>query len=176
MTPLEIVPFAPQHAAGVVDVILPIQQREFGIPISLDDQPDLRDVPGFYRRGAGNFWVAVADGRVVGTIALLDVGDGQGALRKMFVERAYRGAEHGVAARLLDVLVAWCHERGVRVVFLGTTEHFHAAHRFYEKHGFHEIDRDALPATFPVMRVDTKFYRRTLCIDPALPSFEKGSS
>jgi N-acetylglutamate synthase-like GNAT family acetyltransferase len=161
MSALEIVPFAAHHAAGVVDVILPIQQREFGIPIALDDQPDLRDVQGFYRYGAGNFWVAVADGRVVGTIALLDIGDGQGALRKMFVERAHRGAAQGVAARLLDVLVAWCHEHGVRVVFLGTTEHFHAAHRFYGKHGFSEIDRHALPARFPVMRVDTKFYERT---------------
>jgi hypothetical protein len=47
-------------------------------------------------------------------------------------------------------------------IFLGTTAKFLAAHRFYEKNGFHEIGRDELPAAFPVMTVDTKFYRRSL--------------
>jgi predicted N-acetyltransferase YhbS len=46
----------------------------------------------------------------------------------------------------------------VREVFLGTTARFLAAHRFYEKNGFREIARQALPHSFPVMSVDTKFY------------------
>jgi len=37
---IEFVPFVPQHADGVVAVILLIQQSEFEIPISLDAQPD----------------------------------------------------------------------------------------------------------------------------------------
>ena len=45
---IEIVPYTPQHADGVVAVILPIQQIEFEIPITLDAQPDLKDIPGFY--------------------------------------------------------------------------------------------------------------------------------
>lgn len=159
---MHVVPFVPRHAAGVVDVILPIQQVEFGVPITLDDQPDLRDIPGFYQRDGGNFWVALVGARVIGTIALLDIGGGRGALRKMFVARDHRGAASGVARRLLDVLVAWCRARDIREVYLGTTEHFRAAHRFYEKHGFVEVARAALPATFPVMTVDTKFYRRRL--------------
>ena len=47
-------------------------------------------------------------------------------------------------------------------MLLGTTDAFLAAHRFYEKHGFSRIDRDALPAAFPVMAVDTRFYRLAL--------------
>jgi N-acetylglutamate synthase-like GNAT family acetyltransferase len=154
----QIVPFAPEHAEGVVAVILPIQQAEFGIPITLDAQPDLEDIPGFYQRGDGNFWVALADGKVVGTLALLDIGSHQAALRKMFVASTHRGPEHGIAKALLETLLAWCRARGVREIYLGTTASFLAAHRFYEKNGFREIPRQALPPRFPVMTVDTKFY------------------
>ena len=159
---IEVVPFAPQHAAGVVAVILPIQQREFEIPITLDAQPDLRDIPGFYQRGCGNFWVAVEDGAVVGTLGMLDIGNGQAALRKMFVSATHRGPAHGTAKRLLDTLLDWCHAHAVREIHLGTTAKFLAAHRFYEKSGFREIPRAELPASFPVMVVDTKFYVRRL--------------
>ena len=96
-----IVAFEPAHAKGVVELILPIQQMEFGIPVSLNDQPDLQDIPGFYQRGYGNFWVALDNNEVVGSLALLDIGNGQAALRKMFVKSTHRGAEHGVARRLL---------------------------------------------------------------------------
>lgn len=159
---IEVVPFLPAHADGVVSLILPIQQSEFGIPVTLADQPDLLDIPGFYQRGAGNFWVALHQGQVVGSIALLDIGHHQAALRKMFVAPAWRGREHGVAASLLDTLVASGRAAQVREVWLGTTDKFLAAHRFYEKHGFRQVPREALPARFPVMAVDTRFYLRDL--------------
>jgi len=73
------------------------QREEFGLPIALADQPDLEDIPGFYRRGSGDFWVALVGGQAVGTIALLDIGNAQGALRKMLVKAAFRGPERGVA-------------------------------------------------------------------------------
>ena len=152
--------FAPADAEAVAAVILPIQQEEFGIPITLKAQPDLGDIRGFYRRGCGNFWVAEADGKVVGTIALLDIGNREAALRKMFVTAPFRGKAHGVAQRLLDELVAWAAERRVAAIWLGTTAQFLAAHRFYEKNGFVEISRSELPPAFPVMAVDTRFYRR----------------
>lgn len=159
---IEIAPFSPEHAAGVVAVILPIQQSEFAIPITLDAQPDLQDIPGFYQHGNGNFWVALHDQTVVGTVALLDIDNYQVALRKMFVTAGYRGREHGVAKRLLETVVAWSEARGLREIFLGTTAKFLAAHRFYEKNAFREVSRSKLPANFPIMLVDTKFYCRTI--------------
>jgi N-acetylglutamate synthase-like GNAT family acetyltransferase len=159
---IDVIPFAAEHQAGVVDVILPIQQSEFGIPITLEDQPDLRDIPAFYRRGSGNFWVALSGAQVVGTISLLDIGNAQAALRKMFVRPEYRGPDHQVARRLLETLIGWCQEKRIREVFLGTTAKFVAAHRFYEKWGFAEIPKADLPAAFPVMSVDTRFYVRSI--------------
>ena len=159
---IEVVPFSPQYERVVGALIVGIQSDEFGIPITLEDQPDLQDIPAFYQRGAGNFWVALSDGDVVGTVALLDIGEHQGALRKMFVHPGYRGREHGVSARLLDTLLEWCRARDVKEVFLGTTEKFLAAHRFYERNGFQPITPDELPPAFPKMALDTRFYRRVL--------------
>lgn len=159
---IEIQPFSAPHADGVVALILPIQQAEFGIPVTIADQPDLKNITGFYQHGNGNFWLALDGGTVVGTVALLDIGEQQVALRKMFVASSHRGAEHGVARRLLDTAMAWCASRSVRDVYLGTTAQFHAAHRFYEKNGFSEVARADLPQSFPVMKVDSKFYRRAM--------------
>ena len=159
---INVLPYAPEHAAGIVSVILPIQQLEFGVPITLEAQPDLKDIPGFYQTKAGNFWVATAGTEVVGTIGLLDIGYRQAALRKMFVAASHRGSEYGVAKRLLDELLSWSSKRDITEVFLGTTDKFLAAHRFYEKNGFSELNKTSLPEAFPAMAVDSKFYRRTL--------------
>jgi N-acetylglutamate synthase-like GNAT family acetyltransferase len=159
---VEILPFAPADAAGVQSLILSIQRQEFGVAITLDDQPDLQAIPAFYQCASGQFWVARTGGKVVGTIGLKDIGAGDGALRKMFVDAAWRGGEHRVAARLLETLLAWCASRRMRAVYLGTTEKFLAAHRFYEKHGFRQVDERNLPAAFPRMAVDTRFYVREI--------------
>jgi GNAT superfamily N-acetyltransferase len=154
--------YAAEHRDGIVALILPIQQAEFAIPITLDDQPDLLDIEGFYQRGKGNFWVALDGDMVVGTISLLDIGNGQGALRKMFVNADYRGKELGVSQRLLNTLFDWSREQDIAEVLLGTTAKYLAAHRFYEKNGFIEIRKGELPSSFPVLSVDTKFYKRLL--------------
>jgi N-acetylglutamate synthase-like GNAT family acetyltransferase len=159
---VEIRPFAPVHQAGVVALVVGIQQDEFGFSITYEQQPDLQNIPGFFRKGAGDFWVALVGERVVGTIALVDLGNGQGAVRKMFVDSAYRGRHAGVAQRLLTTLLDWARHHGIADVCLGTTDKFRAAHRFYEKNGFIQVASESLPQSFPRMNVDTRFYRLLL--------------
>jgi N-acetylglutamate synthase-like GNAT family acetyltransferase len=155
-------PFTPSDTADVVALILGIQRDEFGFSITAADQPDLHAIPEFYRDGRGEFWVAIAGDRIVGTIALKDIGADAGALRKMFVAADYRGAACGVAQALLDTLIGHAQRSGLRTIYLGTTEKFRAAHRFYEKNGFRQVGSDTLPTTFPRMNGDTRFYRLDL--------------
>jgi N-acetylglutamate synthase-like GNAT family acetyltransferase len=155
---IEVRAFSPEYKTQVAELIVSIQQQEFQIPITIKDQPDLGDIPNFYQKDNGNFWIALHDGKVVGTIALLDIGQHQAALRKMFVAPNYRGREIGAASKLLERLQDWARDKGLRRIYLGTTAQFLAAHRFYAKHGFTEIPQEALPPTFPLMAVDTKFY------------------
>jgi N-acetylglutamate synthase-like GNAT family acetyltransferase len=153
--------WTPADRADVVAFVLAIQRGEFGIEITAADQPDLADVHGAYQAGGGEFWVARADGVVVGTIAAIRIAEDAVALRKMFVASEHRGGS-GLAARLMDTLLAWAGEQGVRRVYLGTTAVMNAAHRFYEKHGFVLVDPGELPASFPRMAVDSRFYRLEL--------------
>jgi N-acetylglutamate synthase-like GNAT family acetyltransferase len=158
MSNILIAAFSDADQRGVLNVILPIQQQEFGIPITEVDQPDLTNVPQFYQTGIGGFWVARSNGEVVGTVGLKDIGAGQAALRKMFVAAPFRGRELGVASMLLDALLAHARVQAISEIFLGTTEKFLAAHRFYEKKGFKELQKAELPESFPIMAVDSKFY------------------
>jgi N-acetylglutamate synthase-like GNAT family acetyltransferase len=160
---IEVVSYSEALQSAILDLILTIQRVEFGFDIRADDQPDLLDIANFYQAGAGNFWVALCESEVVGTIALRDIGNKQGALRKMFVKATHRGKEHAVAARLLEQLVLSATAEHLRELYLGTTEKFVAAHRFYEKHGFNRVTPDELPKAFPRMSLDTRFYRRALC-------------
>ena len=153
--------FSAADQRGVIDVILPIQNQEFGIVITEEQQPDLHDIPQFYQRGAGDFWVARYEGKVVGTLGLKDIGNAQTALRKMFVSAPFRSREYGVAALLLNTLLHHAQTKNVKDIFLGTTDKFLAAHRFYEKNGFKEVTVPDLPPAFPLMAVDSKFYRLT---------------
>jgi GNAT superfamily N-acetyltransferase len=158
MENISVTTYQSEYKDEIIDLILDIQCGEFGIPITREDQPDLSDIPNFYQTGAGNFWVAVCGGKVVGTAALLDIGNQQAAMRKFFVNPAYRGKRYNTARQLITALTAWATEHNITEIFLGTTAKFLAAHRFYEKNGFAEITKQDLPAAFPVMKVDTKFY------------------
>jgi putative acetyltransferase len=142
----------------VIKLILNIQQNEFGVPITIEDQPDLLIIPSFYQQNHGNFWVALANNEVVGTIALIDIGDSMGALRKMFVKADFRGKEHGVAAMLLETLLNHCRYVEMKSIYLGTNAILKAAHRFYDKNGFVRLPKEDLPPQFPLMAVDTIFY------------------
>lgn len=155
-------PFGMNDEQQVVNLIVSIQQKEFNIPITAEDQPDLRDIPNYYQKNHGNFWVALHNEDVVGTISLLDIGNGQAALRKMFVHQNYRGSKKRTARNLLKTLLDWAKLHKLREIYLGTTPYFLAAHRFYEKNGFTKIYKEDLPKTFPIMKVDTRFYKYEL--------------
>ena len=151
-------PLVDKDVEEVRRLVLGIQNGEFGVPITLEAQPDLVDPAGYFRHGAGDIWVAELAGEVVGVIALIDIGAGDGALRKMFVRADARGAGLGAAKALLDGLRAHARAAGLRHIYLGTIEEFRAAHRFYEKHGFRLVPEADLPESFPLMGADTRFY------------------
>ena len=102
--------------------------REFGLVFDPSFESDLLDVPGTY--GAGAFWVAEHEGRIVGTAAVVP----NGAAR--LVKRIYVAPDarrHGLARGLL--------RRAAAFGRFGRTElwsdvRFRAAHRLYLSEGF----------------------------------------
>lgn len=159
---LTIQPFQHRYKRQVIELALTIQQKEFGLPIKLEDQPDLSDLDAFYLNDNGGFWLAIENERVVGSIGLLDIGSASGVIRKMFVEKLHRGKEKGIGQRLLNELESHCREKGIAQIYLGTVHIFLAAQRFYKKNGFTQIEKARLPARFPVMSVDDVFFQKEL--------------
>lgn len=156
---VEIREYEQRYQTEVEQLVLPIQQVEFGVAIDRDEQPDLVDIPGTFLRGNGNFWLALRENKVVGCVGVVDISNNQVALKKMFVHRNSRGKELGISASLLDTAKKWCREKGIETILLGTTGRMTAAHRFYEKNGFVELAISQLPEGFLIVHVDTKFYR-----------------
>lgn len=155
---IEIKPYTDEYKNQIIQLILHIQTAEFNIPVSITDQPDLENIKNIYQKNKGNFWVALDNNKVIGTIAMIDIGNAQCALRKMFVAKEYRGKDRGLSQQLLNTLLAWCKKHTIQEVYLGTVDILRAAHRFYEKNGFVEIPKATLPKNFPIMPIDTKFY------------------
>lgn len=157
-----IEPFQHKYEPNVIDLIEHIQVGEFDIPINEAQRHELKNIPVIFQKGNGNYWVALFNNQVIGTMAALDIGHQELALRDVFVHENYRGKERGFAKQLLDTVMTWAKAHNISKIYLGTTPAFLAAHRFYEKHGFTEIRKDELPPYFPVMEVDKKFYRYDL--------------
>jgi GNAT superfamily N-acetyltransferase len=146
------------HSRHAVGLILPIQQLEFGVPITIHDQPDLLDIEAYYIQPGGGFWGAFKGDELIGTIALINVGHAAGVIRKMFVKKEYRGKEIGVAQQLLNSLLEFSKTKEITDFYLGSVDPMKAAHRFYERNGFERIRPDDLPGYFPRMALDTIFF------------------
>jgi len=81
-------------------------------------------------------WVAVADERIVGAVAISGrEAETTGArLRWLIVAEAFRG--RGLGRRLVSEAVAFCRRAGCRRVWLTTFAGLDAARRLYEEAGF----------------------------------------
>jgi N-acetylglutamate synthase-like GNAT family acetyltransferase len=145
------------YSKEIIDLVLNIQQKEFNVPITIEDQPDLMQIEDFYFANGGSFWGAFIDGELVGTIALVKFDEKAAAIRKMFVKKEFRGKEYGIAQNLLEILIAYCHKNGIDEVYLGTVSILEAALRFYERNHFIRIEKEQLPLKFPLMTADNVF-------------------
>lgn len=155
-----IQPFRHQYQKDVFDLIERIQVGEFRIPILESQYKELESIPRSFQKNKGNYWTVFFNNKVIGTIAVLDIGHNAFELRDVFLDVEYRGT--GYAQRMFETVLAWSKQNDVNTLYLGTTLAFRAAHRFYEKNNFIEIARDKLPPYFQPMDCDEKFYMLTL--------------
>ena len=157
---IRIEEFSNRYTEAVLELVTGILRDEFGFSESAAQQPDLLDIAEHYGPGQSNFWLATEGEQLAGTIGFLDLGSGQGLLRKMFVRHRFRGT--GAAQLLFDRLLSWARTHNFEELFLGTNSKFHAAHRFYLTHGFELVPSENLPDTVPRIEIRDTFFRRSL--------------
>jgi N-acetylglutamate synthase-like GNAT family acetyltransferase len=164
MSEFELVEAKPAHSLPVRSLIMQILNEEYALSVRLSELPDLVNVYESYcRTGPGNFWVALRNERVCGCIGLMHVGRGDFELQRMYVEASARG--HGLGQKLLDILLTWAIENGVKSIYLETNHRWHAARHIYEKNGFLPVSKEDLPPEFRVVRAANGFYRLPLSND-----------
>jgi GNAT superfamily N-acetyltransferase len=162
-TTLTIRPIFNDRCEQILGLILPIQQIEFKVSVTLEGQPDLLDVEKYYHQGGGCFWGAInQEDELVGTIAMINTGHQACTVRKMFVKQEYRGKETGIAQLLLDTMLNACREKDITDVYLGTADVLKAAHRFYERNSFVRKQSEEMPSYFVRMMSEEVYYHLQL--------------
>lgn len=140
---MEIITYQEKYRQEIIDLILHIQNDEAKISLSLEEQPDLLDIPTYYEKNGGKFWLTVEDNMVIGTLALMNMGNGNGILKKGFVKKEYRKC--GILTELYQNLLAYAKENNMRQLMFDTPSVASDCHRFFEKAGYRRISKNEQP-------------------------------
>jgi DNA-binding MarR family transcriptional regulator/N-acetylglutamate synthase-like GNAT family acetyltransferase len=82
-------------------------------------------------------WIAEVDGEPVGSVMLVNAGDGVAKLRLLLVEPRARG--HGIGRRLVEESVRFAREAGYRRITLWTQSILVEARAIYQRCGFTKV-------------------------------------
>ena len=157
---MKIETYSGRYDDEIRSLILSIQNDEAKIGLTLEEQPDLPDIGRSYQQSGGEFWVALSDGRVIGTVGLMLREEHCAILKKFFVKREVRS--QGMGLSLYRELLEYARGRDVRHIILDTPSVARVSHRFYERAGFVRITSDALPVLYSYPDRDSILYMLTL--------------
>jgi ribosomal protein S18 acetylase RimI-like enzyme len=104
------------------------------------DREILDDPRRFVIEPGGQIFMAILEGKGVGTVAMIPSGDGVFELTKMAVSPAYQG--RGIANYLMQRCIDFANERGAKKVFLESHRKLEPALALYRKFGFVEVPTD----------------------------------
>jgi len=92
--------------------------------------------------GETRYRLALRDGEIVGYCMMgalsMPVDDANAVeLHRLYVDESVKGA--GVAATLMDDVIAWAKQQGASALYLSVWENNERAQRFYRRHGFQDF-------------------------------------
>lgn len=158
--------FNPSDQSELTDFVLGIQNGEFGLGFKNDEQQDLIHTSQFYENGG--FWIAELEHNIVGCIGLQKLHPTIGVLRKMFVQKEFRGKDLNIAQQLFEKLKTEAIHLGFEKILLDTPAIAKASHRFYKRNDFVEIGKDAIPKAYSFPDRNSKIFELKLtCIGMA---------
>lgn len=153
-----------KYKEEVIKLILYVQNVEYEVGISIEEQPDILDIQSNYIKDNGNFWVALNDKEeVVGSIGLQKKTNEVAVLKKFFVYKDYRGKEIGIGTGLYEALLNFAKIQGFSKLILDTPSKAIRSHGFYKKVGFKEINKGDLPIQYDYSDRDSLIFELDLC-------------
>ena len=113
--------------------------KEFGFAFSLILDRDVFDIPKYYTRRGGEYFLMVDDsdggsGKIVGSIAVSKITRKICKLRHFYLAKEYRRKGHG--KKLYSHALEFIRETGYDEIWLSTAAKFMDAIGFYERNGF----------------------------------------
>lgn len=155
MNAIKITDYDLSHQGGIDQMMVGIQ-AEFPVSITSPQSTRIYEV---YQLSDQKFWVALCEERVVGTIGLSLFSNHKAVLKRMMVDKNFRGKTFNTATLLLEKTLNWAKQKGFKEIYLGTMEQFKAAQQFYLKTGFIEINKKDLPSDYDPNPIDTLFFK-----------------
>lgn len=140
--------YSEEDREEVIRLVLHCQNDGTRPPVTVGDQPELLHIRKEYMSEGGNFWVAEEDGRIAGSIGLMNCGDGIAVLKKFFTYEKYRSSPYHLGRRLYSRLLEFAKSSGIKMLILDTPKNTERAHKFYEASGFKSIEESQLPVVF----------------------------
>ena len=107
------------------------------------DRETLGDPENTILRKGGRIFMVWAEGKAVGCVALIPMGDGVYELSKMAVSPAMRG--QGIGRKLLEYAIGQAKAMGASSLFLGSNSVLKNAVHLYESVGFSHVLPEKLP-------------------------------
>jgi GNAT superfamily N-acetyltransferase len=140
---IEIMPFEARHAPDFKDLNLEWLRRFFHVE-PIDE--DVLSHPERIIAGGGAIFMARAQDRIVGTVALLKSGERRFELTKMAVTPAWQG--QGISRLLLNAAIAAFHAAGGGELYLESSRILTPALTLYESAGFAHAPRPQGPSHY----------------------------
>lgn len=136
--PVEIVDFAAEFAADFGRLNYEWIEKHFSI--ERHDHEILDHPQEYVIEQGGRIFMAVLDGKAVGTVALIPAGEGVLELTKMGVLPAFQG--RGIANLLMKACIDHAEKTGTRTIVLESSRKLAPALSLYRKYGFVETPAD----------------------------------
>lgn len=145
---ISIIQFEDCYTQDVIDLVLHFQNDGTRPFVTVNDQPDLLNIKENYINAGGDFWIAIDNDRLIGSIGIMPYSKEIAVLKKFFVDEAYQGEPFHLGQKLYAALLSFAKEKGFTTILLDTPHNTVRAHKFYEKAGFKKIDENELPLKF----------------------------
>ncbi len=114
--------------------------KDFGFEYHETWDLDLEDPKKHYIDRGGMFFVLKDDGKIVGTVAIINKGNNIAELKRLYVNKEDQGK--GLGSKLFDAVITYCKEHGFIKLEFETNKKFTKAHVLYQKRGFKTINED----------------------------------
>ena len=155
---ISIIQFEDRYTQDVIDLVLHFQNDGTRPFVTVNDQPDLLNIKESYIDAGGEFWIAIDNDELIGSIGIMPCSKEIAVLKKFFVYEDYQGEPFHLGQKLYAALLCFAKEKGFTTILLDTPHNTVRAHKFYEKAGFKKVNENELPLKFSHPYKDCDFF------------------